>query len=68
MSPPSTLEIQVNKNEKAIILLEERQKEIGRNMGTKLDEIKSDFKSLNNKVIGGMGIIIMFLLGIIFQK
>ena len=68
MSPPSQSEIRIIENEKDILLLKEQVKEINKTMGKKMDDMKLELKSLNNKIVGGMGVIIIFLLGIIFQK
>ena len=68
MSPPSQSEIRITENEKDILLLKEQVREINKTMGKKMDDMKLELKSLNNKIVGGMGVIIIFLLGIIFQK
>ena len=43
-------------------------KEFEKDMRDVKVEIQKGFSALSNKIIGGMGIIILFLLGIIFGK
>jgi len=68
-------ERQIEENMKDILViktevrtLKNDLKEFEKDMREVKQEIQTGFNSLSNKLIGGMGVIILFLLGIIFGK
>ena len=72
------LERKIDNNEKCILVLQTQVNEVQKNMSEIKSSIKQEFKEVNQKIndtifsaswkiMGAMGIIIMFLAGIVFK-